>query len=299
MPTTISSPASWLREYPFQSRWLDLGGYRLHYFAEGNGAPLLMVHGNPTWSFLWRHLARELRFAYRPIAMDHVGCGLSDKPRNLTYSLPIHVAHLVRLIDHLDLENVTLFAHDWGGPIGLRALLARRERFSRIVLFNTGAFPPPYIPWRIRACRTPVVGKIAVQGFNLFARAAQTMAVHEPHSISEVARRGLISPYDNWQNRQAIFEFVKDIPTSSQHPTWKYLDELERSLPDLADLPVQLIWGMKDWCFQPSCLDRLQKHWPHAEIERIDDAGHWVTEEAQKRVLDVVTDFLNRTDPQS
>ena len=296
MPTTVSSPPNWTREYPFQSRWLDLGGFRLHYFAEGSGSPLLMVHGNPTWSFLWRHLARELRYDYRPIAVDHVGCGLSDKPRNLTYSLPIHVAHLVRLIDHLDLQNITLFAHDWGGPIGLRALMARRERFSRIVLFNTGAFPPPYIPWRIRACRTPVFGKLAVQGFNLFARAAQTMAVHQPHAISEIARSGLISPYDNWQNRQAIFEFVKDIPTSNGHPTWKYLEELENALPGLADMPVQLIWGMQDWCFQPSCLDRLVQHWPHAEVERIEDAGHWVTEEAPKRVLKVVSDFLQRTD---
>ena len=151
MSISSESVESWRSHYPFQSRYLDLGAYRLHYIAEGNGSPLLMVHGNPTWSFLWRNLARELRFDYRPIAIDHVGCGLSDKPRNLTYTLPVHVAHLVQLIDHLDLQNVTLLAHDWGGPIGLSALLAQRERFSRIVLFNTGAFPPPYIPWRIRA----------------------------------------------------------------------------------------------------------------------------------------------------
>lgn len=300
MPTTtkpnpVSENEAWRREYPFQSHWLDLGAYRLHYFAEGSGSPLLMVHGNPTWSFLWRHLARDLRHDYRPIAMDHVGCGLSDKPRNLTYSLPVHVANLVQLIDHLDLSNVTLLAHDWGGPIGLRALLARRERFSRIILFNTGAFPPPYIPWRIRACRTPLLGKIAVQGFNLFARAAQSMAVHEAHSISPTARNGLLSPYNSWQNRQAIFEFVRDIPQSENHPTWKYLEELESSLPELADLPIKLIWGMRDWCFQPVCLDRLVEHWPNAEVERIEDAGHWVTEEAQSEVLRSVSDFLQNS----
>ena len=296
-PATASVPEAWRREYPFQSHWLDLGGYRLHYVAEGSGPPLLMVHGNPTWSFLWRHLIRELRFDYRPVAVDHVGCGLSDKPRNLTYSLPIHVANLVQLIDHLDLRDTTLFAHDWGGPIGLRALMARRDRFSRIVLFNTGAFPPPYVPWRIRACRTPVIGKIAVQGFNLFARAAQTMAVHQPHSISPTARDGLLSPYDTWGNRQAIFEFVRDIPTSSHHPTWKYLEELERSLPELGTMPIQLIWGMRDWCFQPRCLDQLIEYWPSAAVERIDEAGHWVTEEARDRVLATVLQFLGRTNP--
>ena len=296
MSISSESVESWRSHYPFQSRYLDLGAYRLHYIAEGNGSPLLMVHGNPTWSFLWRNLARELRFDYRPIAIDHVGCGLSDKPRNLTYTLPVHVAHLVQLIDHLDLQNVTLLAHDWGGPIGLSALLAQRERFSRIVLFNTGAFPPPYIPWRIRACRAPLVGKIAVQGFNLFARAAQNMAVHQSHGISPAAKRGLISPYDSWDNRKAIFEVVKDIPESENHPTWKHLRKLEDALPSLADMPIKLVWGMQDWCFQPNCLDKLVEHWPNAEVERIEDAGHWVTEEAQDRVLEVVSDFLKRTD---
>lgn len=296
MPSTATEPTeTWRKEFPFQSRWLDLGACRMHYISEGTGPPLLMVHGNPTWSFLWRNLTRDLRFDYQGIAMDHVGCGLSDKPRNLTYSLPIHEANLVRLIDHLDLQDATLIAHDWGGPIGLRALLARRERFSRIILFNTGAFPPPYIPWRIRACRMPVVGRIAVQGFNLFAKAAQKMAVHEPHSMSDVARHGLISPYDSWNHRHAIFQFVKDIPQSKEHPTWKYLEELEKSLPSLKDMPIKLIWGMKDWCFQPRCLDKLVEHWPNADVTRFSDVGHWVTEEAPQEVLKAVTDFLTRT----
>ncbi len=284
----------WRQEYPFDSKWLELGAYRLHYVDEGTGSPLLMVHGNPTWSFLWRHLIQGLD-GYRSIALDHVGCGLSDKPRNLSYCLAVHEAHLIRLIDQLDLTNITLLAHDWGGPIGLRALLARREKFSRVVLFNTGAFPPPFVPWRIRVCKTPLLGKVAVQGFNLFARAAQTMAVHQPHSITPEARNGLLSPYNNWQNRQAIFEFVRDIPTSTQHPTWKYLDQLESAMPALSDLPIKLIWGMRDWCFRPSCLQQLMQFWPHADVSKLEQAGHWVTEEAKDEVLDLVSDFLQRT----
>ena len=300
MPETQTmDPPVWHAEFPFQSRWLPLGQCRMHYIDEGRGDPLLMVHGNPTWSFLWRHLARELRYDYRPIAVDHVGCGLSDKPHNLSYRLPVHVANLVQLIDHLDIRNVTLLAHDWGGPIGLQALLTRRDRFSRIILFNTGAFPPPYIPWRIRACRFPVLGRLAVQGFNLFARAAQTMAVHQPEKISATARHGLLWPYDSWQHREAIFRFVQDIPASARHPTWKYLESLEAQLADLRSMPVQLIWGMRDWCFQPSCLDRLVQHWPHARVTRIPDAGHWVTEEAQGEVLRHVSDFLNTTTHQN
>ena len=294
---TVARPHEiWRKQYPFASNWLNLGAFRLHYVESGNGPPLVMVHGNPTWSFLWRHLMTDLP-NYRSIAVDHVGCGLSDKPRNLSYCLSVHEAHLIRLLDELDIANATLLAHDWGGPIGLRALLARRERFSRIILFNTGAFPPPYIPWRIRACRIPVLGRVAVQGFNLFALAAQSMAVHQTSSITEIARRGLIAPYDNWSNRQAIYQFVRDIPASKDHPTWKYLEDLEAKLPELADLPIKLIWGMRDWCFQPSCLERLAACWPQAEVERIEDAGHWVTEEAREKVCQVVGEFLERTDP--
>ena len=185
----VQDSFAWRAQYPFQSRWLDLGPYRLHYIDEGHGDPLLMVHGNPTWSFLWRHLVRELRYDYRSIAVDHVGCGLSDKPRNLTYNLPVHAAHLVRLIDHVDLENATLIAHDWGGPIGLRALLSRRDRFSRIILFNTGAFPPPYIPWQIRACRIPVLGQIGRGATRRRCCWATTRRSAAPRSASKSSSR--------------------------------------------------------------------------------------------------------------
>lgn len=292
---TEPRPETWKSEYPFAPNWLDLGAYRLHYVDEGTGKPLLMVHGNPTWSFLWRHLIRNQPPGYRAVAVDHVGCGLSDNPQDLPHSLSLHESNLVRLIDELDLHDITLLAHDWGGPIGLRTLLARRTRFSRIILFNTGGFPPPYIPWRIRVCRTPILGKIALQGFNLFARAAQTMAVHQQDGISTIARQGLIAPYDNWKNRHAIYEFVRDIPATPQHPTWNRLAELESALPSFADMPIQLIWGMRDWCFQPTCLDRFAQHWPHAEITRLNDIGHWVTEEAKEQVGELVTEFLQRT----
>jgi haloalkane dehalogenase len=254
-----------------------------------------LIHGNPTWSFLWRHLIRELRDRYRMVAPDHIGCGLSDKPLHSTYSLAAHAANLVQLIDRLDLHQITLLVHDWGGPIGLRAAVARPHRLSRLILFNTGAFPPPMIPWRIRACRLPVLGRGAVQGLNLFALAAQRMAVSNPNCISAEARAGLLAPYDCWAHRHAIYQFVKDIPTSRRHPTWQHLADLESQLPTLAKLPVQMIWGMRDWCFRPLCLDRLMQHLPHAEVHRLEDVGHWVTEEAPERVGRLVQSFLLRT----
>src|SRR5688572_20097475 len=143
--------ADWRQLYPFQSHWTDLPGGRMHYLDEGptRAKSVLFVHGNPTWSFHWRHLISALRAEYRCVAPDHLGCGLSDKPTRFLH-LNDHIDNLVALIERLESERVTLVAQDWGGAIGLGAMLRMSERLERIVLLNTGAFPPRYIPWRIR-----------------------------------------------------------------------------------------------------------------------------------------------------
>jgi haloalkane dehalogenase len=197
------------------------------------------------------------------------------------------------LIDSLDLRNITLVAHDWGGAIGLCSALERLDRFEKIVLLNTGAFPPPYLPWRIAACRVPVLGTLAVRGLNAFARAAITMAMSRRRLDDRVAA-GLLAPYDNWDNRVAIDAFVRDIPMSDQHPTHATLSSLEADLPKLAQIPSLLVWGMKDWCFREECLRRLQQAWPRAEVVEIADAGHYVIEDAPEETLDSIDRFINR-----
>lgn len=284
----------WKPLYPFTSHYLDLDGARCHYLDEGSGAPLLMVHGNPTWSFYWRNLVVAFRERHRVIVPDHIGCGLSDKPQEYPYRLEQHIGNLARLIEHLDLSRVTLLVHDWGGAIGLGAALRLPSRVARLVLFNTGAFPPPYIPFRIRMCRTPALGAWAVRGANLFARAALTMAVQHRERMTPAVRGGLLAPYDGWGNRVAIQRFVQDIPASDKHPTWRTLAELERGLPSLADRPALIIWGMRDWCFTPVCLERLQSSLPSAEVQRLEDAGHYVIEDAHERVIPLVSRFLER-----
>jgi haloalkane dehalogenase len=272
---------------------MSQAGTRYHFVDEGTGEVLLMVHGNPTWSFLWRNLIIDLRAGFRAVAPDHIGCGLSDKPTRYPYTLKQHTANLVDFIDHLDLRDITLLAHDWGGPIGLGAALARRERFARFVLFNTGAFPPPFIPWQLRLCRTPVFGRLAVQGMNMFARGALHMAVSGPAKLSRPVAAGFLAPYRTWRDRAAIYQFVKDIPACSSHPTWPLLEQLEAELPALAHQPCQLVWGVRDWCFRTECLERLHSLLPGAEVHRL-DAGHWVTEEAQHAVLPLVKSFVDR-----
>ena len=224
----------------------------------------------------------------RCVAVDHVGCGLSDKPQAYPYTLQQHTANLVALIDHLDLRQVTLVAHDWGGAIGLGAAVARSDRFARLVLLNTGAFPPPYIPRRIQACRWPWVGTWAIRGLNAFAGAALTMATALPQGLAPRVRAGLIAPYHDWESRVAVDAFVKDIPWRPAHPTYAVLADLERSLSSLAHLPTHLIWGMQDWCFTPVCLRRFQAHFPQARTREIPAAGHYVVEDAPEIVLDEI-----------
>jgi cis-3-alkyl-4-acyloxetan-2-one decarboxylase len=200
----------------------------------------------------------------------------------------------VAFVEQLDLRDVTLLVHDWGGAIGLGTALRLPERFARLVLFNTAAFPPPFIPLRIRACRTPLVGTLAIRGANVFARAALSMAVEKPERMTPAVRAGLLAPYGKWADRVAIDRFVRDIPLSRRHPTWQRLEEIEAGLRTLATRPVQMIWGMRDWCFRPSCLDRLLESFPQAEVHRLADAGHYVVEDAYERIVPLVVDFLQR-----
>lgn len=279
-------------EYPFASHFLDLEGHRYHYLDEGEGETLLFVHGNPTWSFAWRHLVRELSPAYRTIAIDHIGCGFSDKPQDYGYTLENHIGNLVRFIEALDLNQITLIAHDWGGAIGLGAAAKRPERFSRFVLMNTAAFRSNRIPWRIAACRVPVLGPLAVRGLNLFSLAATWMAVNNRKRMTKEVRQGFLAPYNSWANRVAVLRFVQDIPLKPSHPSYQTLLEVEEGLSTFQASPMKLIWGMQDWCFTPAFLREFQQRFPHADVTEIEDAGHYVFEDAREELPGLIREFL-------
>ena len=284
--------ARWRALYPFESHELRLDGSRYHYLDEGSGEVLLLVHGNPTWSFYWRNLVLGLRDKYRVIVPDHIGCGLSDKPADYPYRLAQHAENLSSLIKELNLQKVTLLAHDWGGAIGLGAATAQPERFSRFVMFNTAAFRSNWMPWRIRICRTPILGKIAVQGFNAFAKAALWMAVSKHERMTSAVRQGLLAPYDSWANRRAIYRFIEDIPMSAAHPTYETLLEIETRLALFKTMPWMFIWGMRDWCFKPKFLERFLDFFPKADVHRLADAGHYVIEDAYEEIIPLVDQFL-------
>ena len=293
---------AWRELFPFASNYFELArDVRMHYVDEGplesgaateSATTILAVHGNPTWSFYYRRLASEFRGTHRVVLPDHIGCGLSDKPRHYPYTLASRIEDLSALIKHLDLRNITLVVHDWGGAIGLGTAIRLRDRFRRLFILNTGAFPPPFVPLRIRLCRTPLVGHWAMRRLNAFAGAAIHMAVGRGKKLPAAVREGLLAPYDNWANRIAIARFVEDIPFTTRHRTWQTLQRIEGNLPKLAHLPTTMIWGMQDWCFNAECLSRMRTAFPQADVHEIPSAGHYVMEDAADEILALMRDRL-------
>lgn len=288
----------WRDEYPFESHYLSLPAGRLHYVDEGprtSEQTIVCIHGNPTWSFYYRSIVAGFRAEHRCLAVDHLGCGLSDKPQAFDYCLANHTSNLVNWLDALDLKNVTLVVHDWGGAIGLGAAVQRPERIAKLMILNTAAFPPPYIPFRISICRFPILGSWAIRYLNAFAGTAVWMAIDRLPRLSRAARDGLLFPYSSPDNRIAVDRFVRDIPMKKSHRTWSVLDKLEADLKILAEKPTTFVWGMKDWCFVPDCMHRMLPNFPKAQTRELPDVGHYVMEEAVDEVHAELSKLLERT----
>ncbi len=278
--------------YPWTGKTLDVNGGRMHYIDEGpRDAPVLLcVHGNPTWSFYWRRIIERFSDRFRVVVPDHIGCGLSDKPQGWPYRLEGHVDNLRHLITTLDLRDIRLVVHDWGGAIGMGAATRLRERFSAFVVTNTAAFRSQQIPFSIATCKLPLYGPVAVRGFNGFARVATFRAVAKP--LDPVAQEGLLYPYGSWADRIATLRFVQDIPMSPTHPSYEELTRIENGLSQLKDKPMLLLWGEQDFCFSPTFREEWQRRFPAAEVHPWADVGHYVMEDAPDRVLEAMTVFM-------
>jgi cis-3-alkyl-4-acyloxetan-2-one decarboxylase len=287
--------------YPFQSRFLTLrDNLRYHYLDEGRGETLVMVHGNPTWSFFFRRLVTALREHYRVIVPDHIGCGLSDKPGADQYDfrLQSRVADLGALLDHLQLEGpVTLIVHDWGGMIGLAWALDHLDRVGRMVLMNTAGFFPPgnkAIPRRLRMLRTPnpIMDRLVLH-LNLFARAALYMAPRR--RLAADVKAGLIAPYNCPHNRLATLKFVQDIPLSPQDPGGALVERVCMGLDRIGRRPVQLIWGAHDFVFDRAYFEAFRKKLPDARAHWLPDSGHYLLEDEPEKIVGLIQEFLKNT----
>jgi haloalkane dehalogenase len=286
---------SWRQQYPFESHHLDMGsGVRMHYIDEGprSDEAVLLLHGNPTWSFYYRNVVLALRDRFRCIAPDHIGMGLSDKPADYPYTLARRVGDVRRLVAKLRLKRVHLILHDWGGAIGMGWATRNVDFTGRIVLLNTAAFPDSRIPRRIALCRIPYLGALVVRGANGFAGPAVSMSV--VRSLPTDVREGYLAPYGNWADRVAVHQFVRDIPMEADHPTLPLLQQIGVDLAWLRQKSILIGWGGRDFCFNEHFFQRWRHIFPHAETEYYPEAGHYVLEDERERIIARIVEFLSR-----
>lgn len=285
--------------YPFETDRFELpSGLKLHFIDEGPvlGQPVVMVHGNPTWSFYYRELVNALKDEHRCLVPDHIGMGLSDRPddADYDYTLQSRVNDFGAWLDEVEPDReIDLVVHDWGGAIGLSWAVRNPERVRRVLILNTWAFNIPKdksLPRSLKFARTGL-GSFLIHRFNAFSGLAVTMATAK-RLAPEVAR-GLVAPYQgSAKQRLATLRFVQDIPLSESDPAWAVLAETESKLAVLKDKPVQFAWGAKDFVFNDDVLALWREKLPDAPVEYYEDAGHYVLEDAADRIIPLTQRFF-------
>ena len=264
-------------EYPFAPHYLDVSGGRMHYLDEGAGEPILFVHGTPTWSFLYRHLIRDLRQDHRCIAFDHIGFGRSDKPADWGYSFADHARNLAALIDHLGLRSFTLVTHDLGGPISLSYALDHPGNVTRLLLFNTFMWPMTgefAVPAVGKLFGGPV-GRLLYLQLNASARALLPLVYADRAKLTPAIHQQYIAPFPRPADRHGMYAFAQQVAAGA--PWCAGLWERRAAL---ADLPARIVWGLKDPAFGPRYLARWREILPYAELLELPDVGHFPQEEA-------------------
>jgi len=292
-------------DYPFTPHRAPVRpGITMSYLDEGpqDGEVVLALHGNPSWSYYWRHLVLGLRERYRVIVPDHVGMGYSDKPDDgaralprYDYTLQSRIDDVAALLNHLGITGpLTLAVHDWGGMIGFGWALRHAEQVRRLIITNTAAFPMPAskrMPWQIALGRDYVLGEWLIRGFNAFSAGAARFGVHR--AMPPAVRRAYVAPYNSWANRIATVRFMQDIPLSPKDRAWPLLDAAGRALSGFADRPAFIGWGLHDFVFDQHFLARFQADLPDAEVMTFADAGHYVLEDAHDRLVPALRQFLD------
>lgn len=274
------------REYPFEPQRLEVDGGRLSYVDEGEGAPIVMVHGTPTWSFLYRHLIRDLSPRYRCIAPDHLGFGLSDRPAGWSYRPDDQAKNLARLIETLGLKDLTLVVHDFGGPIGLAYALDHPENVRRLVIFNTWM-------WSFAGDR-----RVAWPARMLGGRLGRYLYEQRGFAVRVMLRRAVADR--KRYTREVERHYLQAL---DGHATWVYARELLGSSAWYADLwarrdriariPAILLWGMKDPTFA-RYLPRWRQVFEQAEVVQLAGCGHAPPEERAPESLPFLNRFLER-----
>ncbi len=276
-------------EYPFKSNFLDINGNRMHYIDEGEGEPILMIHGNPTWSFYYRNIIKEFSKTNRCIAPDHIGCGLSSRPEGYEYTLQNRVDDLCSFVQKMDLQNINLVVHDWGGAIGFGMAVKYPDLIKSVTILNTAVFTSTYIHPAINICRTKPFGKLLTRGLNLFAISATKMAVCK--KMEKHIKKGYLYPYQRYSDRLAIERFVFDIPMNPRHVSYGTLAKIEKDLKKVSCEKL-ILWADKDFCFNEYFLKRWKIIYKDARVKVFEDAGHYILEDALHGVIKEMREFI-------
>ncbi len=299
-----------LPAYPFQPRRIEVRpGIAMSCLDEGprDGEVVVMLHGNPSWSYYWRQLVLGLRDpaagkGYRCIVPDHVGMGLSDKPDDAPdatprydYTLQSRVDDLESLFDRLGIAGpVTLAVHDWGGMVGFGWALSHMPRVKRLVILNTAAFPLPQakpMPWQLSLGRDSRLGGWLIRRFNLFARGAAWLGTER--RLPAAVRRAYIAPYAGWRNAISTLRFMQDIPLREGDRAWPLVAEAGQRLHEFADRPAFIGWGLRDFVFDRHFLDHFRQALPQARVHAFEDAGHYVLEDRHDVLVPEIRAFLD------
>ncbi|GAO41454.1 alpha/beta fold hydrolase [Flavihumibacter petaseus] len=283
--------------YPFASHFARINGHRYHYVEEGSGDPVVLLHGNPTWSFYYRQLICRLSHQYRCLAPDHIGCGYSDKPgdEHYQYTLEQRVRDLETFLQEKHITgNIHLVMHDWGGIIGMVYAHRHPEAIKKIVLLNTAAFHLPEgkrFPLMLHFFRS-WPGAFFIRAFNAFSGLATIEGVKRV-SLSRAVRKGFTAPYNSWKNRIATLRFIQDVPLRPGDRGYDTITAVQQSLPQFRNTPVLIAWGMKDRVFDRTILQAWKSYLPNAQVHEFEDSGHYILEDQQQAIGDLITDFFN------
>jgi haloalkane dehalogenase len=288
--------------YPFTSRFVEIEGVKMHYVDEGEGEVILMLHGNPTWSYLYRHIIKALATKFRCVAPDLIGFGLSEKPSDADYCMRAHIRRLAAFIEALELRQLTLVMQDWGGIIGLGHAVEDKGNVKRLVILNTAGFLPrgrkalavmltSGLPV-LSLLKVPLLGELAVLHFNLFVRWGIPLGVHNRKRLTKEVMEGYLLPFPDYASRRAVLRSPRQIPMTPLSPTWHLLRTIERGL-DGWHVPAQIIWGMKDPIFTPWFIRRFEELLPnHRPTIRIQNASHFLQEDNPEPIIRGIGRFM-------
>jgi cis-3-alkyl-4-acyloxetan-2-one decarboxylase len=289
--------------WPYEPRWVHTDGIRLHYVDEGprDGEPVVMLHGNPTWSYLYRNFIPPLIDAgYRAIAHDQLGFGRSDKPkRRREYTAQRQSALFAAVVDELSLDDVTLVLHDWGGPVGLSWAVDNPDRVKRLVVLNTFTGAPPEgmeTPFVFKLVLMRGTGELLVKGAHAFVRQLLfKRGVAHPERLGDDEHAAYLAPHPSWDSRAGVLAYPRLIAWDAKSPTRPLVEHIATNLPRLRDTPVLICWAMQDVGFGEAGLAQWREVFPTAEVAEIDGASHFLQEDAHEQIVPRVLDFLERT----